>query len=311
MSLVAYECSSSDSEDEDSGQKAIPTALQRTTTSSKSSNSLSNLSVRKNDKSKKIEIFLPDFEELASSSSDDEPDSNRHKMVRPSNASSKLFEILPPPQSRAVQSTSQQSDSSQPVKATCFIPHTLAKKRPVSPERSVKRKIKEKDSQDDDDNDELPSFFSFDVKSSDSRRVEPAPKRAASAIPVDIAPQPQVEAMSIEECTPSTSSIGNERLSENQFKKLAAQKFGDVPSDQIQLVDVKVDDHLFQNREYIKSISAEQEVKISDDHVNSTHKRKNHITHLAFQARKQEISLKNQWSKNKSAQNASRAKYGF
>lgn len=302
MPLVSYDSSSeSDSEPEPSTSK---TTVEPAKSTAQGQSLTSTLIARKNLTNKKIEIVLPDFEDLESSSSDDEDNSNRHRIFKQSSSKSQLSALLPPAKSSFSRPVASSSTTPNPVKpaAPAFVPYTLTQKK-KPPVKVVTH---------DDDDEESGGFFSFDDHVEPEVPVDPPVEKdldVGANVNVNIAPESR---QNNPVNTPVATASSSHELSEDQFKKLVARKFGDVVTDEIELVDVKVDEHLVQNREYIKTISVEKNEKLADDDtVNSTHKRKNHITHLAFQAKKRELDLKNQWAQNKLTKSQSRAKYGF
>jgi len=96
-----------------------------------------------------------------------------------------------------------------------------------------------------------------------------------------------------------------------QLKKKIASRFGEETADQIELVDVNVNDHMIQNRDYLKTVSLEKDKEPEGEAPNPTAKRKHQITYLAHQAKQRELALKNEWAMSKLNKNQTRAKYGF
>ncbi|OTF80053.1 hypothetical protein BLA29_000404 [Euroglyphus maynei] len=97
------------------------------------------------------------------------------------------------------------------------------------------------------------------------------------------------------------------------YKKLIASKFDDNV-DNIKIIDVNVHQHLSENKDWLKNISLEKDTvdeALEAKAPNSTAKRKNQITFLAYQAKKRELELKNQWAQNRLSKSQTRAKYGF
>lgn len=100
------------------------------------------------------------------------------------------------------------------------------------------------------------------------------------------------------------------------YKKYIASKFGEEASaGGIKFVDFDMSKHLSQNTDWIKNITIEKEDRDEEEDEksapNSTARRKNQITFLAYQAKKRETELKNQWAANRLSKNKTRAKYGF
>lgn len=94
------------------------------------------------------------------------------------------------------------------------------------------------------------------------------------------------------------------------YKKFIASKFDDS-YDNIKIIDVDVSKHLSENKDWLKNISIEKDVDINMPAPNSMARRKNQITFLAYQAKKNELQLKNQWAQNRLTKSQTRAKYGF
>ena len=245
-----------------------------------------------------IQIVAPSLAEIEDSSSDeDEP---KLKVKNPSTLGSGLKALLPAAKSSVSLS-----------KTTSLVPDSVKRSKPPpslpSPKKVAVRPVSKEIVTEDDDNFDG-HFFSieesarYSSEQSINTRVQIAPEIVPTVPVVHNYP---VNAESV----PTAS---HPEMSELQYKKVIASKFGESSADNITIMDVNVNDHLSQNREYIKTVSLEtDEPEKAGPAPNPTVKRKNHILSLAHQAKQRELALKNEWAQNKINKNQARAKYGF
>lgn len=335
MSLVAYDASS-DEDDEPVPTPPRTAALlghvpsveavaQRTSAlAGISQPSSSGLKAVKSS-SGKIQILAPSFENLDSSSDDDE-DRPKLRNLKPSEKGSGLRSMLPPargcqsevvfaprPMTHKTPAASPAISLSAPAPVasslTSLVPHSVKRKTSESSLDAKKRK-----DEDDDVVIEGSNFFSFVEDASDSSMQTDA---VADRLPLPINMIPKVESEPVPLPHDLPSPVASvpapaANLSEIQLKKMISHQFGDSNVDQIELMDVNVKDHLLQNKEYLKTLSTEKDTADRDaPQPNPTVRRKHHITYLAHQAKQRELALKEEWARNKATRNQSRAKYGF
>ncbi|KAJ6217598.1 hypothetical protein RDWZM_008755 [Blomia tropicalis] len=283
----------------------------------------------------RIQIAAPSLHLLNSAVSDDdseEEERQQRERLQKSNKGSRLISMLPKPKNRntiimgSCPATSSASISKSSL--TSLVPNSVANrnKSKLNLEKPTTSKAvnantnndKQKDeigqtnfffsNEDDNDSDDenvyldseqisSPNFSSSPIIQTDApvygpaKPAEPLPTKAKSTIePVTLDPNDDVT-----------------------YKKFIASKFGDQPSADIKIVDFDMSKHLSENKEWLKNITLENEEdpEIEAHAPNSTARRKNQITFLAYQARKREIELKNQWAQNKIAKTQTKAKYGF
>ncbi|KAK4337106.1 hypothetical protein RND71_043424 [Anisodus tanguticus] len=94
-----------------------------------------------------------------------------------------------------------------------------------------------------------------------------------------------------------------------QLKYEIEKNFGDELKDDFEIKDVNIANQLNNNLDYIKSISAEKDPEIAGPIPSSKAKRKHQITYLAFQAKQNEVKLKDSWAKARSNKAQANAKY--
>lgn len=125
--------------------------------------------------------------------------------------------------------------------------------------------------------------------------------------------QPQHNTRNEEEDEEYSVDPTSSKIDENiRLRYLIKAKFGDqVPGD-LNIIDVDVNQHLDQNFDYLKSLSEEKNNNVGSGPMPSGQaKRKHQITYLAYQAKQNEIKLKNEWSKNRETKALAKSRYGF
>lgn len=265
-----------------------------------------------------------------SDDSDDEEERER-KRLKKSMHGSRLITMLPKPKNPTKTTTSKSS-------LTSLVPNSVANRSKApntstkTPNTSTKTQIETNEkkpassassffftnSDDDDDEEEyklpqiekeiLPTpFVSSAAPILDARPVygPSKPESIADAILTDSLYSP------LDQSVPKLDP--NKDIT---YKKFIASKFGDEASaGDIKFVDFDMSKHLSQNTDWLKNITIEKEDRDEEDAEgnapNSTARRKNQITFLAYQAKKRETELKNQWAANRQSKNQTRKKYGF
>lgn len=264
-----------------------------------------------------------------SDDSDDDEEERERKRLKKSMQGSRLITMLPKPKNYT-KSTVQPKSS-----LTSLVPNSVANrskaansvsKTPVEPVEKKQEKptsstssffFTNSDDDEDEDDNQLPQI---------EKEIYPSPFPAATVAPnLDARP---VYGPSKPESIPEailTDSLYSPldqsvpKLDPNNditYKKYIASKFGDEASaGDIKFVDFDMSKHLSQNTDWIKNITIEKEDRDEEESEgnapNSTARRKNQITFLAYQAKKRETELKNQWAANRLSKNQTRAKYGF
>lgn len=340
MSLVAYDYSDDDEDDESVGPTVTSVVSQNADMGNKpvtdreippisasASSSFGMMAVKS--ATGKIQILAPSFDNLDSSSDEDE-DRPKLRNLKPSAKGSGLRSILPPAKSSsskfddddysfAPRSATQPASkiitpsaaSSSTSSITSLIPQSV-KRKPVE-SVSLSKKKKEEDDVEMDPS----KFFSLsdDTEATEQMDAESVPDKYLPSVnmtPALASDVPVVYEIPAEDWSQMGGARQGPGMSELQFKKKIASKFGDEDADRIQLVDVNVNDHLLHNKEYLKSLTAEKDQVDKDaPQPNPTVRRKHHITYLAHQAKQRELALKEEWARNRATRNQSRAKYGF
>lgn len=290
----------------------------------------------------RIQITVPQLlAQVESDDSEDEEERQRKKFKR-SDQGSRLISMLPKPKQMSINSTLSSSEpSAAPPKTslTSLIPASVANrsKNPISdkppPSSSNKGSLSEKQpsgsssffftNEDDDDDDDEDDFkiptFEDQIKPSDFSTFNSTSQAAPDVDAPVFGPAKPVSSAILTDSL--YSPIENEpvMLDPNQdvtYKKFIASKFGDESAaGDIKFVDFDMSKHLSQNTDWLKNITVEREDHDEEESEgntpNSTARRKNQITFLAYQAKKRETELKNQWAQNRVAKNQTRAKYGF
>lgn len=260
-----------------------------------------------------------------SDDSDDEEERER-KRLKKSMHGSRLITMLPKPKNPTKATTSKSTltslvpnsvanRSKAPITSTKAQIETIEKK-PENPASSGSSFFFTNSDDDDDDEDiQLPQI---------EKEILPTPFASSAAPVFDARPvygpsKPEVipDAILTDSLySPLDQSLP--KLDPNKditYKKFIASKFGEEASaNDIKFVDFDMSKHLSQNTDWLKNITIEKEDRDEEDEgnaPNSTARRKNQITFLAYQAKKRETELKNQWAANRQSKNQTRAKYGF
>lgn len=296
MSLVAYGSSGEESDGDERSSasiKAHEVTLQNSQVLSGSA--LEKLRPMASNSSGAVQIVAPSLAEIEDSSSDEEEP--KLKVRDPSAVGSSLMSILPPVKTGA----------------TILIPNSVKRSRPPPslppPKKTVIERLAKKVDGSDEDDSFDGHFFSIEetVRRGNERSVTLDAKVHIAPDISQVVPVVHSSMMVKDE-----TLVSPQPMSELQYKKVIASKFGEASADDIRIMDVNVNDHLSQNREYIKTVSLEtDDPDKAGETPNPTVRRKNHILSLAHQAKQRELALKNEWAQNKVNKNQTRAKYGF
>ena len=300
MALVNYGNSSSDESDDEALSMSVNAKEKPLMVKNIESKSLASMLAAKKSSAGLIQITAPTFAELDTSS--DEEDQPAFKQ-KPSASGSRLSVLLPKPKSSGP--INKAHPEKEKTSITQLVPDSLRLKlaKPtLPPPKKIKPTI-----EDDDKVIDAANFFSLPTEQVPKQTIADEIESRVTIAPEMDSNPPVVNTIAYLEAGPSPAS----GMSDLQLKKKIARKFGDETADQIQLVDVNVNDHLYQNKEYLKTISLETPQEVKGETPNPTAKRKHQITYLAHQAKQRELALKNEWAANKLAKNQTRAKYGF
>ena len=262
-------------------------------------------------------------------------------LPKPKKASSSLSvasSTLPKPNFSAASSTPTPSAKAA-TSLTSFVPFSVANRAGSSKSTAIKPKTpstdkkattasggstnflfanqdNDDDDEDDDDFDDIRIPFEEQLKHEEmiaSPSILPAPPLDAPEYG-PAKPPPTVE-YTDDLYTPTASTVPLDPNQDTTYKKFIASKFGEEQASDIKIVDFDMSKHLSENKEWIKNITIEKgdenDSEIEAHAPNSTARRKNQITFLAYQARKRETELKNEWAQNKVTKMQTRAKYGF
>lgn len=264
-------------------------------------------------KGNKVKILLPSFKNLPEDEIEEDPSNDVRKRVTPSSNGSGLTSLLPPPKKSKLVATVS--------KTTSFIPHTMRSRtvptKPVLP----KPKTSALNKNDDDDNEETSGneFFTFESPStsiaSSLNSINPTPLASTSA------PSGHLD-FNIKPCTDDgdDDDDGEEEFEQqthvhldeqSRLRHLIEKGFGDHVESDLQIVDVDMSKHMNHNLDYLKSVSEETEKVSTGPLPSGQAKRKHQITYLAFQAKQNEIKLKNEWARNRNTKAQAKARYGF
>lgn len=255
----------------------------------------------------KVKIFLPSYkadEDEYNEENDNEREFKRFKYS--SSKGSGLKSLLPPPKNQ-----------SSSTKSTSFVPNVLKKK---TESKKLSNELT-KSSSAIEDEDESVNFFSFDQ---DNVKLN-ANDLNLNIMPVisnkfetdliknryaDLSIRPTNSSNSTQPNS-SSQTVETDYQIERKLKYEIEKKFGAEISDGVKIQDVNIVNHLTENLDYIKSVSEERQQNIRDPLPSSIAKRKHQITYLAYQAKQNEVKLKNDWAQGKINRDQARSKYGF
>lgn len=260
----------------------------------------------------KVKIFLPSFKGAAEDDEYKEPDDDEREFKRFKYSSSRgsgLKSLLPPPKNQIKTSA---------AKAASFVPDVL-KRRAEQSRPSTSKSSSSVRAEDEDD--ESVNFFSFDqtVKSSASGDLKPSvqpvmPNRFETDLiksKFGDASIRQVSSQTAAAKQPAGVGQETEYQKELKLKYEIEKQFKDEAGDQIKIQEVNIANHLNDNLDYIKSVSEERQQEVSGPLPSMMAKRKHQITYLAFQAKQNELKLKNEWAQGRANRDQARSKYGF
>ncbi|KAH9413013.1 hypothetical protein DERP_013995 [Dermatophagoides pteronyssinus] len=269
------------------------------------------------------------------SDDDDDEDNRARKRMKRSEKGSSLISMLPKPKN-AKTSYNKSSTINEPTTSsslTSLVPNSVSnrakvssltsKLKPAKNENNTNFFFADPDNDDDDDDDDNGDHIKMIPKPwtiEDNKDDVLNPVTATASTLYHQAEEEEEETSSFAPIYGPSKPIEPEEeetyIDPNDditYKKLIASKFDDNV-DNIRIVDVNVQKHLSENKDWLKNISLEKDTvdeALESKAPNSTAKRKNQITFLAYQAKKRELELKNQWAQNRLSKSQTRAKYGF
>lgn len=284
--------------------------LPQPSTDSKAKSLISNLSTSK--ANGKVRIFLPSFKGAAEDDEHKEKDDEREfkRFKYSTSRGSGLKSLLPPPKNQVKTSS---------AKSTTFLPDVLKRRA----EQNSNRPSTSKSSSSvraDDDEDESVNFFSFDqtVKSNsvpgDLKPTQPVmPNRFETDLIKSRFGDASIKPISSHANSSASQPAGleTEYQKERKLKYEIEKQFKDEVGDEIKIQEVNIVNHLNDNLDYLKAVSEERQQDVSGPLPSMMAKRKHQLTYLAFQAKQNELKLKNEWAQGRANRDQARSKYGF
>lgn len=320
MSLVSYDYSDDESEETCTIQNSdpleskidheVPAELNSQQQSSNSADSnnkifsnskLSSLPLNKNSKKSdqgriQIKAFDNDFLVKQEDSESDE-EKNERKRRKKSEKGSHLISMLPKPKNI--------KPSTVKASLTSLVPNSVNKSKTTS---NIPRPSLDKDNSN--------NFFFMDSDDEDEKINKNLISNQSPSISSSLAPDVNTNYISGPSKPENTKQIKTSYINPNEditYRKYIASKFDDEVNN-VKFVDVDISKHISENKDWLKNITVEREhhdEELEAKTPNSTARRKNQITFLAYQAKKRELELKNQWAQNRMTKSQTRAKYGF
>ncbi|KAH9529834.1 hypothetical protein DERF_003695 [Dermatophagoides farinae] len=283
-----------------------------------------------------IKAFDDDLVTNRQDSDSDDEDNRARKRMKRSEKGSSLISMLPKPKTTIINSDKQTTNGSTTSSLVSLVPNSVSNRAKASEKTSLSTKLKtvEKESVSnfffaDSDNDD------DDADDDDNVKIRMIPKpwltedtNNKTVMDLNYPPAPCSSSYQAEEEKISAPIYGPSKPIEQEeqssinyldpndditYKKYIASKFDDN-TENIKIIDVNLNQHLSENKDWLKNISLEKDIvdeALEAKAPNSTAKRKNQITFLAYQAKKRELELKNQWAQNRLSKSQTRAKYGF
>lgn len=325
MSLVGYDYSD-DEESEDSCTAKKPDHFESkidneistkqnsepssssTDSSSKIFSKLPSLSLNKNIKKSdhgKIQIKAFDNDFLVKQEdSDSDEEKNERKRRKKSEKGSHLISMLPKPKNI--------KPSTNKASLTSLVPNSVTNKSKNISNAHKPEILPDKNNSN--------NFFFMDSDDEDEQINKDLIPNQSSKINNSLAPKINTNHISESSFKPSqpenTKQINTSYINPNEditYRKYIASKFDDDVNN-VKFMDVDISKHMSENKDWLKNITVEREQhdeELEAKTPNSTARRKNQITFLAYQAKKRELELKNQWAQNRLTKSQTRAKYGF
>lgn len=260
--------------------------------------SLNNLTTSKIRDQSKVKIFLPSYK---GDDDDDERESKRFKYS--SEKGSGLKSLLPPPKNKI-------------TKTTSLVPQILKTKPQSTVTKSTS--IKPSFNQTFVDDDEPVNFFTFDSDQTiDKQSIDPQVqtiqpnKFETDLINNELSNKPINRSTNLDHSNQASLGGETDYQKERKLKYEIEKRFGDQMGDDVKIQEVNIANHMNDNLDYIKTLSEERDVQVKGPAPTSLAKRKHQITYLAYQAKQNELKLKNEWAQGRINRDQARSKYGF
>ncbi|KAG8251764.1 proline-rich protein PRCC isoform X2 [Homalodisca vitripennis] len=291
-----------------------------------------------------VKITIPSLNEI-----EEEEEQPSKKKLKPSQKGSGLFALLPNPKTNLVPQSVARPSNNQKAANKKPTPSAVKNTKPLTKPQVVNKQslINYEDSGDEDEPSGSVDFFSLDSRED----VTPAPVDIDIPLPQDSQPLSDTplkdqsdKASSLNHAfqtqswaTPSHSEhSSSDRLSADQYTTSDFVTFNNkdleldeeamqqlcgrrdrlrMQAQDVSVIDVSGDAIMPDSREWLtKQLTEETNHRPSHkrkDGPTTQQKRKHQITYLAFQAKENELELKNQWANNRMSRKQTQAKYGF
>ncbi|XP_063238750.1 proline-rich protein PRCC [Bacillus rossius redtenbacheri] len=277
-------------------------------------------------KKETVKITVPSLSEFK----EDESEEPKKKKLKPSSVGSGLFALLPAPKNMTVKETKR-----------ALVPNVLTKKPAaftVNPAPSLTRRagsVKPSPAltgyEDSGDEAEAGDYFSLGSAADgapgpgvggDEGSLPVPPEATDAPPPTAVAsgpdgewPEASPQGSAESESNPLDREDDDLLLNEEAMQRLCGRRAARDRAG-VQLIEVSGDALMPDPKEWLtKQLTEERQVRSHghrrDDGPTSQQKRKHQITYLAFQAKENELELKNQWSQNRMTRKQTQSKYGF
>ncbi|GLH04702.1 Proline-rich protein PRCC [Gryllus bimaculatus] len=279
-----------------------------------------------------VKISVPSLSEFK----EDESEPTKKKL-KPSAKGSGLFALLPAPRNVFLKGTKSSDGSKTQAPLVPRVVSKPVKTPPVIPKRFLKP---DEDNVEDSNANEPQDFFSLGSLNDVPEEVPFDPVGELSSSTLNL-PRPASWGNSTSEPQPSSSQDsteefvsldsqkgsadsdfipvdnGNLQLSEEALQKLCGRR-ATRQQQELEVIDVSGAALIPDPQEWLtKQLTEERQLPARGfghrrhDGPTSQQRRKHQITYLAFQAKENELELKNQWSQNRMSRKQTQSKYGF
>ncbi|KAJ9591846.1 hypothetical protein L9F63_001663 [Diploptera punctata] len=239
-------------------------------------------------KKQPVKITVPSLSEFKE---EEEPEPAKKKL-KPSSKGSGLFAVLPPPKHLTLKEVKRP-----------LVPNVITKKPSVASLILKMNQMEKNGSHVDDNNSKGDQPLTFDSE------FKPSPWTTAQAEWQDDEPRTSCD---------DYISVQQDNLHTDLVLQQLCGRRGKRHQQEMQLIDVSGDAIMPDPNEWLtKQLTQEQATKVhshshrKNDGPTTQQRRKHQITYLAFQAKENELELKNQWSQNRMSRKQTQSKYGF
>ncbi|GLV40447.1 uncharacterized protein CBL_04247 [Carabus blaptoides fortunei] len=300
MSLVSYEYSDSDEENEEDCENG---KVEVNNKNNNGDSALSEEKIKKIAKKEPVKITIP----ALSGYNSDEADTPKKIAKAPVKATG-LFAVLPAPKCKL------------PEKNAKFDAKVVTLKNLVP--RSVKNNKHDKKQVDSDDEDVKEGDHFFSSIFTDNKFTPITTSSVLNNVPVNCAVPVQEELSKTNQffadLVSNSAKVEDENeetdtLDENAIKELCGKRRKGNNGEDIRVIDINADDVMPDSRDWqTKALTEETPTAVNKGEEPSQQSRRKHqITYLAYQAKVNEQDLKNQWALNRMTRKQTQAKYGF